>query len=72
MTNGNENIKIQNLWETAKAILRRKCTAIQSYFGKQEKSPIKKPELSSDKTWSTGEGMGNHFSILALRTPRTV
>ena len=27
---------------------------------------------SSDKTWSTGEGMTNHFSILALRTPRTV
>ena len=24
---------------------------------------------SSDKTWSTGEGNANHFSILALRTP---
>ena len=24
---------------------------------------------SSDKTWSTGEGMANHFSILALKTP---
>ena len=23
---------------------------------------------SSDKTWSTGEGMANHFSVLALRT----
>ena len=27
---------------------------------------------SSDKTRSTGEGNGNHFSILALRTPWTV
>ena len=26
----------------------------------------------SDKTWSTGEEMANHFSILALRTPWTV
>ena len=23
----------------------------------------------SDRMWSTGEGMANHFSILALRTP---
>ena len=27
---------------------------------------------SSEKTWSTGKGMANHFSILALRTPWTV
>ena len=27
---------------------------------------------SSDKTWSTGGGTANHFSILALRTPWTV
>ena len=26
----------------------------------------------SERTWSTGEGNGNHFSILALRTPWTV
>ena len=32
----------------------------------------KKPKLSSDKTWSTGEGMANHLSILAFRTPRTI
>ena len=24
---------------------------------------------SSDQMWSTGDGMANHFSILALRTP---
>ena len=27
---------------------------------------------SSNKLWSTGEGMANYFSILALRTPWTV
>ena len=27
---------------------------------------------NSDKIWSTGGGMGNHFSILAERTPWTV
>ena len=27
---------------------------------------------SSDKTWSTGEGMANHLNILYLRTPWTV
>ena len=26
----------------------------------------------SDPMWSTGEGMANHFSILALRTPWTI
>ena len=26
----------------------------------------------SDRMWSTGEGMANHFSILALKTPWTV
>ena len=27
---------------------------------------------SSDKAWSTGEGNGKHFSILALRKDRTL
>ena len=31
---------IQNLWEAAKAVLRRKFVAIQSYLKKQEKSLI--------------------------------
>ena len=36
-TNDNENTMTQNLWDTAKAVLRGKFTAIQSYFKKQEK-----------------------------------
>ena len=30
--NNNENIMIQNLWDTAKAVLRGKFTAVQSYY----------------------------------------
>ena len=37
-TNDNENTTTQNLWDAAKAVLRGKFTAIQSYLKKQEKS----------------------------------
>ena len=36
-TNENENTTIQNLWDTAKAVLRGKFIAIQSFFRKEEK-----------------------------------
>ena len=36
--NDNENTTIQNLWDAAKAILRGKFIAIQSYLKKQETS----------------------------------
>ena len=39
-TNDNENTKTQNLWDAAKAVLRGKFTAIQSYLKKQDKSQI--------------------------------
>ena len=39
-TNDNENTIIQNLWDAAKAVLRGKFIAIQSYLRKQEKSQI--------------------------------
>ena len=35
-TNDNENTTIQNLWDAAKAVLRGKFIAIQSYLRKQE------------------------------------
>ena len=38
--NDNENTTKQNLWDAAKAILRGKFIAVQSYFKKQEKSQI--------------------------------
>ena len=37
-TNDNKNMTIQNLWDTAKAVLRGKFIAIQFYIGKKEKS----------------------------------
>ena len=39
-TNDNENMTIQNLLDAAKAVLRRKFRAIQSYLKKQEKHRI--------------------------------
>ena len=39
-TNDNKNTTITNLWEAAKAVLRGKFIAIQSYLKKQEKSQI--------------------------------
>ena len=39
-TNDNENTTAQNLWDAAKAVLRVKFIAIQSYHKKQEKSQI--------------------------------
>ena len=39
-TNGNENTTTQNLWDAAKAVLRGKFIAIQSYLQKQEKHRI--------------------------------
>ena len=39
-TNDNENTTTQNLWDTAKAVLRGKFIAVQSYLKKQEKHQI--------------------------------
>ena len=39
-TNENENTTTQNLWDTIKAVLRRKFIAIQAYLKKQVKSQI--------------------------------
>ena len=38
--NDNENATTQNLWDTVKAVLRRKFIATQAYLKKQEKSQI--------------------------------
>ena len=39
-TNDNKDTTTLNLWDTAKAILRGKFIAIQSYLRKQEKSQV--------------------------------
>ena len=39
-TNENKNITFQNLWGTAKTVLRGKFKTTQAYFKKQERSQI--------------------------------
>ena len=39
-TSDNENTTTQNLWDAAKAVLRGKFIAVQSYLKKQETSQI--------------------------------
>ena len=36
-TNDNENMTTQNLWDTAKTVIKGKFIAMQSYLKKQEK-----------------------------------
>ena len=38
--NENENKTTQNLWDTVKAVLRRRFIVIQAYLKKQEKNQI--------------------------------
>ena len=49
-TNENENTTTQNLWDTIKAVLRGKFTAIQAYLKKQEKSQINNLTLTPKAT----------------------
>ena len=62
-TNDNENTTTQSQWDAAKAVLRGKFIAIQSYFKKQEKHRIdsltlhpKQLEKEEEKTPKLVEG----------------
>ena len=48
-TNDNENTTTQNLWDAAKAVLRGKLIAMQSYLKKQEKHQIDHLTLHLEK-----------------------
>ena len=39
-TNENKNTAFQNLWDTAKIVIRRKFSVIQAYLNKQQKSQM--------------------------------
>ena len=54
-TNDNENMTMQNLWDAAKAVLRGKFIALQSYFKKQEKHRIGKINLHLKQLWKEEE-----------------
>ena len=45
-TNDNEDKTTENLWDTAKAVLKGKFIAIQSYLRKEGKK-LKKPKLTT-------------------------
>ena len=69
-TNDNENMTNKNLWDTAKAVLRGKFIAIQSYLKKQEKSQttnltlhLKQLEKEEQKTQSQQKERSNKDKI---------
>ena len=49
-TNDNENRTTQNLWDAAKAVLRGKVVAIQSYLKNQEKTSNRQPNFTPKTT----------------------
>ena len=48
-TNENKNTTTQNLWDSVKAVLRRRFIAIQAYLKKQEKNQINYLTLATRK-----------------------
>ena len=52
-TNDNENTRTQNLWTAAKAVLRGKFIAIQSYLKKQTNKPKKKTKQANKQKKKT-------------------
>ena len=53
----------QNLWDTAKAVLRGKFIAIQSYFKKQEKHRIGNLTLHLIQQGKEGEQQQNRILV---------
>ena len=69
-TNDNENMTIQNLWDAAKAVLRGKFIAIQSYLKKQEKSQINNLTLylkELEKEEQTKPNVSRRKEIIKIR-----
>ena len=61
---------IQNLWDAAKAVLRRKFIAIQDYLKKQEKSQIKNLTLhlkELEKDEQTKPKLSRRKEIIKIR-----
>ena len=59
-TNENDNTTVQNLWDTAKAVLRGKYIATQASLKRIEKSKCSLYILTS-RSWNNNRGTGlNH------------
>ena len=79
-TNDNENTMIQNLWDAAKAILRGKFIAIQSYLKKQEISnnltlhlkQLEKEEQTKPKVSRRKEIIKTRAEINEIETKKTI
>ena len=68
--NENENKTTQNLWDTVKAVLRRRFIAIEAYLKKQEKSQIKNLTLhlkQLEKEEMKNTGVSRRKEILKIR-----
>ena len=69
-TNDNKNTMIQNLWGTAKAVLREKFIGIQYYLRKQEKSQVNKQILhlkQQEKEEQTKPKVSRRKKIIKIR-----
>ena len=81
-TNDNENTMIQNLWDVARAVLRGKFIAIQSYLKKQGKSQINnltlhlkeldKEEQTKPKVSRRKEIIKTRAEINGIETKKTI
>ena len=70
-TNDNENTMTQNLWDAAKAVLRGKFIAIQSYIKKQETSQINNLNLhlkQLEKEEQTKPNVSRRKEIVKIRS----
>ena len=70
-TNDNENTMTQNLWDAAKAVLRGKFIAIQSYLKKQETSQINNLTLhlkQLEKEEQTNSKVSRRKEIVKIRS----
>ena len=69
--NENKNTTIQNLWDTVKAVPRRRFIAIQAYLKKQEKSQINNRTLhlkQLEKEEMKNPRVSRRKEILKIRT----
>ena len=69
-TNDNEDTTIQKLWDTAKAVLRGKFIAIQSFLRKEEKPQINNLNLHLkhlEKEEQTKPKTGRRKEIIKIR-----
>ena len=72
--NESENTKTQNLWDSVKAVLRGRFTAIQAYLKKQEKTQINNLTLhlkQLKKEEMKNPGVSRRKEIIKIRAERS-